>query len=365
MTGPSIRIKRFSLLALFERAVKVVRTREVTDVLKNFLVEVHPEELRIVATDLELSVLASTSVFESVEQGRAILPAHKTLDIAKEAPDDEIEIKVDGRKASIVCADGSWELPVGDPDEYPPLPDINEIELSPVGREDLLKGISRVVVAASADGLRPQLMVVKLAKDYLLASDGVRIHRIQPSWRLPFDFYLPLGAAEQIISLLRLGVGEDIFIGQSKDHIVIKIDTDIFLSTKVAVDYPDTSPFFTVAQNNEAAVTIDKKELLSAISRVRLAADPDTNLLEFMFEDATMVLSCAAKSGESSVWRVQVSNPVADGFKAGFNWRYLREAVEAVDTSNVVLRLNSDMTQRQPALIEDGPFTALLRQLKL
>lgn len=365
MTQPKFKIKRFALLALFERAVKVVRTREVTEVLKNFLMEVSESELRVVATDLELSVLASTSVFECVEAGRTILPAHKTLGIAKEAPDDEIEISVEARKCSIVCTDGSWELPVGDVEEYPALPVVDEINLIPIDRESLLKTISRVVVAASADGLRPQLMVVRIAPDLLMASDGVRIHKIVLDWELPFEFYLPLGAAEQIVALLRMGHGDDIFLGQTDDHIVFKIDTDTFLSTKIAIDYPDTSPFFASAKDNTASVTVDRKEFLSAIGRVRLTADQDTNLLTLTFQDTTMILSCASKDGESSVWRVPVSNEVSDEFKAGFNWRYLKEAIESVEAPNVVLKLNPVVGKRQPLLIEDESFVALLRQLKL
>lgn len=110
---------------------------------------------------------------------------------------------------------------------------------------------------------------------------------------------------------------------------------------------------------------MDKKEFLSAINRVRLTADQDTNLLGLTFQNTNMILSCASKEGESSVWRVPVSNEVGDEFKAGFNWRYMKEAIEAVDSANVVLRLNADPSQRQPVLIEDEPFIALLRQLKL
>lgn len=364
MSDPSFRIKKFALLSLFERAVKVVRTKDITEILKNFLVEVDDSELRVVATDLELSVLATTTVFEAVAVGRAVLPAHKVLEIAKEAPDDEVLIQVEGKRASIICEDGSWELPVGNANEYPPLPNVSEIELAPIDRKELLEDVSKVLVAASSDGLRPALMVVKLEPEFMIATDGVRVHRVEPSWRLPFSFFLPLGAAMQMVSLLKLGVMDELLIGEGSDHIVFKIDGDVFLTTKVVVDYPDMEPFLKSAQANSIRISLDKKELLNAISRVRLTADQDTNLLLMGFEDKTLTLSAASKDGQRSTWRVQMSD-VVPTMEAGFNWRYLREAIEAVSSPGIVLRVNEDQKTRQPVLIEDGNYTALLRQLKL
>ena len=65
----SFTAKRLILAALVDKAISVVPTRDVMPVLKHFLVQVAPGRLQMAATDLELSVLASTPAV-TTERGR-------------------------------------------------------------------------------------------------------------------------------------------------------------------------------------------------------------------------------------------------------------------------------------------------------
>src|SRR5207244_8303440 len=53
-------IKKFVLQALLEKAITVVPTRDVMPVLKCFQFVVDPQRLRVIASDCELSLIAST-----------------------------------------------------------------------------------------------------------------------------------------------------------------------------------------------------------------------------------------------------------------------------------------------------------------
>src|SRR5947207_9417582 len=55
-------VKRFILQLLLERAITVVPTRDVMPVLKNAQFDVRANRLRVIASDTELSMIASTEL---------------------------------------------------------------------------------------------------------------------------------------------------------------------------------------------------------------------------------------------------------------------------------------------------------------
>src|SRR5215472_2611993 len=69
--------RRMVLAALADKAISVVPTREVVPVLKHFQVQVAPGRLQLAATDLELSVLASTPAVTTDATQTLVLPARK------------------------------------------------------------------------------------------------------------------------------------------------------------------------------------------------------------------------------------------------------------------------------------------------
>ena len=183
----SFTAKRLILAALVDKAISVVPTRDIQPVLKDFLVQVTPGSLQMAATDLELSVLASTPAVTTAAAQTLVLPARKLLAILKESPGDDITVDVDGEFATVRAGTASWTLQLHDCSDYPPLPDPAQVEMHPVSREGFLRALRAVRHAVGKDSGRPALQQVDIcavasavAYERMATGDRLRWHPVRP-----------------------------------------------------------------------------------------------------------------------------------------------------------------------------------------
>ena len=127
--------KKFVLQAQLEKAAFVLPSKDHIPVLKHFQIEVSDDGLRVMATDLELSVLASTPVIAQERRvGTAMFPGVKFLQLIKEAADSDIHVDVHDGYAHIECGPTTWNLRLRDGAEYPDLPNVAEVEFHKINR---------------------------------------------------------------------------------------------------------------------------------------------------------------------------------------------------------------------------------------
>ena len=115
-------IKQQVMRTLLDKAANVMGgIKDITPIVKNFLIECGEKGISVIATDMSLSVIAKTTVVRSVEHGRAIFP-QMFYDIIKEASPDVMGVVVRGRGAVVKCGNGEWTINLMDVDEYPDIP---------------------------------------------------------------------------------------------------------------------------------------------------------------------------------------------------------------------------------------------------
>src|ERR1051325_11461647 len=73
----AFQIKKFVLQALLEKAITVVPTRDVMPVLKCFKFDLDDSNLRVIASDLEMTLIATTTMITPTTPGISVFPARK------------------------------------------------------------------------------------------------------------------------------------------------------------------------------------------------------------------------------------------------------------------------------------------------
>ena len=285
----SFTAKRLILAALVDKAISVVPTRDTNPVLKDFLVQVAPGKLQMAATDLELAVLATTPAVTADADEMLVLPARKLLAILRESPADDITVNVDGEFATIEAGTASWTLQLHGCGDYPPLPDPAEVELHPVGREAFLGALRAVRHAVGRDSGRPALQQVDISvressqprhggdgEATVTACDGTRFARTQlPGFPLPMQ--IPAGALDSLIKTLESSELDEVQVGETDSHLVFRVSGTVFLASKLMARFPDVEKLMLrPALENRLKLTVGKAELVSAVRRVRINADPET-----------------------------------------------------------------------------------------
>lgn len=371
--GPTLAFstKKFVLQALLEKAASVVPSKDIMPVLKNYLIEVSPPtsasagRIRVVATDLELSVIAQTQMVTTAVPGSAVFPAGKALAILRAAEDGEAQVTVHGTLARLVIGPTTWDLRLQSGDEYPEMPEVTDIEVVELDRVRFLGALHSVRYAAATDTVRPSLMMLDIKPNgRVTACDGVRFQQAPvPGWPsevggVPFEVQIPIGAVEDLIKLLRSTDLPTVGVGASDNHLLFRVGEDYFIANKLMAQFPDVEELLLrpALVNNKDTLTCDRGELLDAVRRVRINADQETSALVLDVADGQITVRTRDKYG----------NTAAEVIPAGWskparqlvvNHGYLTDMLAMADAKTCTFRLGEDTKSRKSYVMLTDPET--------
>jgi DNA polymerase-3 subunit beta len=361
-----IRTKRFVFQALFEKASSVVPSKDIMPVLKNFQVEALAGRLRVVATDLELSVVTTTEMVQTERTGVAVFPAKKILEIIREAEDEDMVIDVQDGVASITVGPSSWTLRLQNGDDYPPLPEISEIQLHEVDRVKFLGAVNSVRLAAAADTTRPSLMMINVQDGKMTACDGTRIQQaLLPGF--PLAIQIPIGAVEDLVKLLRTTDLAEVGIGESDYHLVFRIGTDVFIANKLMAQFPDVEVMLLQpALRNSERLLVDRGDLATAVKRVKITADPETSAIVLRLDTNSLTVESKDKFGNAAVERLDASWARSSRLVV-VNHKFLTDMLSMYDGKSCLFKLGEDTRSRKsPVMLvdEETGVTGIIQQMR-
>ena len=363
-----ITIKKLVLQSLVEKAGAIVTgsCREILPVLKNFHLEARQGErprLRVVATDLDLAVIADSEMIVVDEPGDSIVPAKKLVDMVKEAGDVDITITTNGEVATVVTPTTSWSMQLMK-DTYPVIPDASQVTWFPVEADKFAAGLKKVRNAISSDlDKRPELTLVKCSTEGIFATDGARLHVSRVT--VPVDFDLPSAAVDDLARMMRGLQDATVRIAQTDSHILFEIANNILIATKLQVQFPTIQHILNSRSNNNLELQVAVAELISAIKRARITADDETNRIALTVDNHSLVIETRDKMGGTCRETLSVHWPHKEA-RFATNWSYLLQAINDMESPNIRLMFGTDRgKQKAPIVLEEDSFFAIINQLRL
>lgn len=346
--------KQFVLQALLEKAITVVPTRDVMPVLKCFQLQLDTQRLRIIASDLEMSLIASTPLVTTHQPGTAVFPAKKLLEVVKTAEDADINITVKNTTAHIQIGRASWTIQLPGGHDYPAMPAITEAEFTTVNRRLFMDAIHAVRYAASRDPSRANLNIIDLADGKLTACDGSRIQQIRIT-ELPVNLRIPISAVDDLIRLCKISELDTIDIGQSPDKLIFRFGSDLFIVSKFFASFPDMeAQMLRPALENRHTLDTAKTDLLDAIRRVRINADTESSAIALDLTADQITVTANDKFGNEA-------NETIEATWSGkprtimVNHRYLVDMINTYGDATCTFKLGDDTkTRRTPILLRSA-----------
>ena len=350
-------------LSLVARALS---TRTAIQILSGVHFEASGSELRLAATDMELSVRATVPA--QVEgEGSIVLPGRTIVDIARLLPADEVTLEHRASESVVHLTSGSasYTLQTFNAEDFPRLPDPTEATTFTVECGPLLETIKRVAGAASKDEARPVLTGVLVQ-----FTDGKLVMAATDSYRLAIK-ETPLSGApaelEAIIPSRALreleriaGDAEEVAIGVLENQVLFAVGGVWLTTRRIDGQFPNTKQL--LPETFEYELTIPRAELLDVVRRAAVMIQRATPLHLRFAEGELTVLARTQEVGES-----RESLPVpftGETLEIGFNAEFLRDGLEVVDGDDVKFKLISPL---RPAVLEgeSGDFTYLVMPIRL
>src|SRR3954449_3665163 len=345
---------------------RAVSSRTAIQLLSGILLEAQGDELRLAATDMELSLRAAVPA--RVEgDGAVVLPGKTLVDIARLLPADEVAIEHKPAESVVHVTSGSasYTLHTFNPEDFPRLPELDAVETFSVDRESLLETIHRVARAASRDESRPVLTGILVSftwgKIVMAATDSYRlaVKETELGGSAPeLEAIVPSRALQELARIAN--AGDTVEVGVHENQVVFGTEGMWLTTRRIDGQFPNYRQL--LPEQFEHVLTIPRTELLEVVRRASVMIQRATPLQLRFAEGELTVIARTHEVGES-----KESMPVAfsgDTLEIGFNADFLRDGLESVDGDDIRLKLISPL--RPAGLQGDGDeFTYLVMPIRL
>jgi DNA polymerase III subunit beta len=345
---------------------RALSTRTSVQILSGILLEARGGELRLAATDMELSLRATVSA-QLEGDGAIVLPGKTLVDISRLLPGDEVTIEHRSAESVVHVTAGtaSYTLNTYNPEDFPRLPELDAVSTFSVERESLMETIGRVARAASRDESRPVLTGILVqfggGKLVMAATDSYRLAVKETTFSGTVPDLEAIVPGRALQELARIATsGDEVEIGVQENQVLFSTDGVWLTTRRIDGQFPNYRQLLPEAFEHE--LTVPRVELLDVIRRASVMIQRSTPLQLRFAEGELTVIARTHEVGES-----QESMPVAytgDVLEIGFNADFLRDGLELLDSDDVRLKLISPL---RPAVIqgEGDDFTYLVMPIRL
>ncbi len=365
-SGLRITVSKDELVAALGVVSRAVSARTSVQILSGILLEAQGSELRLAATDMELSLRANVAA-QIEGDGAIVLPGKTFVDIARLLPADEVAIEHKPAESVVHVTSGSasYTLHTYNPEDFPRLPELDAVQTFSVDRESLLETISRVARAASRDESRPVLTGVLVSftggKLVMAATDSYRlaVKETELDGSAPeLEAIVPSRALQELARIA--SHGETVEVGVHENQVLFSTDGAWLTTRRIDGQFPNYRQL--LPEQFEHELTLPRTEILEVVRRASVMIQRATPLQLRFAEGELTVIARTHEVGES-----QESMPVGfsgETLEIGFNADFLRDGLESMDGDDVRFKLISPL---RPAVLqgESDDFTYLVMPIRL
>jgi DNA polymerase-3 subunit beta len=337
-------------LAVVERAVP---SKSPLPVLSNILLTTDDGRLKLVANNLEMAISAWVGA-EIADEGSVTLPARLLSDFVSTLVGGDVQMALKPGTKTMQLKCGRYEANINgiDAEDFPAVPSVGDGPRCQVPARTLRAAINQVAFAAATDETRPVLsgVLVTIENDELTmaAADGFRLAVRTVEVGEPVAEKLSLLVpARTLIELARIIADSDdpveIAATPSRNQVMFQYPGLLVVSRLIEGQFPDYQRI--IPQSYQTRVVLPVADFLQATKTAAVFSRDNSNIVrlsvapsgEELVPGRVDVLSSSAEMGDNAG---QLDGSVeGEETQIAFNVRYLRDALEAVNSGEVALEI--------------------------
>lgn len=268
---------RSDLVREMKLALGAVEKRTTIPILGNFMLRAEGSELRITATDLEISMTCYCPA-QIKQAGTVTIPAKKILDFIQMLPDGDVTIKIgENNWATITSGRTKSRIAGMDPSAFPelpvPPPSICELPLA-----DISRMVKHVVFAVSDEAGRHTLPGAKVevgnGSALLCATDGHRLAMSKTDLESSKEVsdIISIRALGHLVDLSEVsGTGATVSYSSDENQLFFAVGKRLMTASKITGKFPDYRQI--VTESYAAHAIVDCSAMKRSLNVVRGFAD--------------------------------------------------------------------------------------------
>ncbi len=366
-------VRKSDLLRELQLFQGIVERKNTIPILANVLMDAKGEELRFLATDLEVA-LRCTCPANVTKPGALTLPAKKLYEIVKSLPDTDIRITQDRNGVRLAADRFDSRIQTLPREDFPALPESSGGPTATLPKLALREMVAKTQFAITGEDTRFFLngaqFVLKPESMTLVATDGHRLALItvKRDGKSSKDTdeskaILPKKTLGELGRLLMEGDG-DVTYERGENHMFFEVNGRLLISRMIDGQFPAYERV--IPKGNDKHIEFERDRLTNAVKRVALLSNERSRAVKFQIDKGKVdVTSSSPELGEA-----HETLPVeyaGTAMQICFNAQYVLDFLSAVTSDVVALELKDEVSQAvmMPIGAEGYEYTYVIMPMRV
>jgi DNA polymerase-3 subunit beta len=366
-------VRKNDLLRELQLFQGIVERKNTIPILANVLMEAKGDEVRFLATDLEVGLRSKCAATVS-KPGTITLPAKKFYEIVKSLPETDIRIAEDKNGVKIAADRFDSRMQTLPKEDFPSLPESGSSPTAVLPRAAIKEMIAKTQFAITGEDTRfflnGALFVLRPDSMSLVATDGHRLALVSATRdgtaKKDADevkAILPKKTLGELAKLLAEGEG-DITYERGENHMFFEVGGRMLISRMIDGQFPAYERV--IPKGNDKHIEFERDRLTNAVKRVALLSNERSRSVKIQIDKGKVdVTSSSPELGEA-----KETLPVeytGQPMQICFNAQYVLEFLAVVATDVVALELKDEVSQAvmTPVGAEGYEYTYVIMPMRV
>lgn len=334
-----------ALLKELQKLNSVISSNNTLPILDNFLFEITSSKMTIIASDLEVTMMATITV-EADTDGRITIPARILTDTLKTFSNQPLTFVIDTATFGIEMSSemGNYKLAGQNADEFPKTPILSGSSSTTFSGEILANAINKTLFASGNDDLRPVMSGVfcELSSEQVtfVATDAhklVKHSRTDISSDKTASFILP----KKPLTILKNNITEDenIKLEFNDTNALFSFNNNTIICRLIDGKYPNYDAV--IPKENPNKLTIETSVLLSSIKRVSIYANKTTHQIRLKIAGSELQITSEDLDFANKAEERLSCQYEGTDMEIGFNSKFVIDMLNNIGAEQISLEMSA------------------------
>ena len=367
-------VRKNDLLRELQLFQGIVERKNTIPILANVLMEAKGDEVRFLATDLEVGLRSKCNA-SVAKSGSLTLPAKKFYEIIKALPETDIRIAEDKGCVKVAADRFDSRMQTLPREDFPTLPESGAgAPSATLPRSALKEMVAKTHFAITGEDTRyflnGALFVLRPDSMSLVATDGHRLALVT----VPRDgkankdtdeirAILPKKTLGELSRLLMEGEG-DIAYERGENHLFFHVGDRLLISRMIDGQFPAYERV--IPKGNDKRIEFERDRLTNAVKRVALLSNERSRAVKIQIDKGKVdITSSSPDLGEAK--ETLTVDYTGAPMQICFNAQYVLDFLSAVSTDLVSLELKDEVSQAlmKPVGAEDYDYIYVIMPMRV
>jgi len=334
-----------ALLRELQKLNGVISSNNTLPILDNFLFDINSNNMTIIATDLETTMMSTISVEADVD-GKITIPARILIDTLKTFSNQPLTFIVNTETFGIEMSSemGNYKLAGQNANEFPKTPKLNGSSITTIKGDILANAINKTLFASGNDELRPVMsgMFCELSTEQItfVATDAhklVKHTRTDISSNKTASFILP----KKPLTILKNNISDDadIKLEFNDTNALFTFNNITIICRLIDGKYPNYEAV--IPKENPNKLTIETASLLSSIKRVSIYANKTTHQIRLKIAGSELQITSEDLDFANKAEERLSCQYEGTDMEIGFNSKFVIDMLNNIGAEQISLEMSA------------------------